>query len=365
MDDRKKIGIVVMFKMSGGGGGAPRAVVDLIKALDSMNYAVQFMTPWKLDFEKIEEIYESIDIDREYNLSESKSKFCIEPNLSRKLMKNEFIEMASNVDAIIDIDGGIVHDYLPENKKYMIWRLTGIESKKSKWEKSEWEKKSWKMILKSSIKKMITPNLNTLSKIHKIYAVDDWTRKRLINDWNLSPGEIILYPEIKTNEFSINVDKKKNQVIIFGRISPNKRIDESIRVFARGVRDNDYKLIIFGGITPDSGNYIRFLMNIAKEEGVEDRVEFVGNPSFEKLKEIVEESKILIECQRDISLTMTSIECLAAGVIVLVHKNGGTYVEVLDNGKYGIGLESIEEGGEKLKKIIWELEQSLQQLNTL
>ena len=81
-----------------------------------------------------------------------------------------------------------------------------------------------------------------------------------------------------------------------------------------------------------------------------------GYPSFEKLKETVEQSKILIECQRDISLTMTSIECLAAGVIVLVHKNGGTYIEVLENGKYGFGFETIEEGAEKLKKIIKTLE---------
>lgn len=47
---------------------------------------------------------------------------------------------------------------------------------------------------------------------------------------------------------------------------------------------------------------------------------------------------------------------LAAGVIVLAPRNGGTFLEVLEGGKYGFGFNNIEEGREKLKKIIELLE---------
>ncbi len=353
MNEIKKVGIVVMFRMDSG-GGAPRVVIDLIKFLESFGYKVHLLTPWKLDYKKIVEIFEPIKIDREYNLKDYKLKLCIEKNLSRKLMKKEFVEMAENVDLIIDIDGGILHKYLPENKKYIIWRISGIDSEI---EKTDFTFKNWKIKAKRFIKKTITPSENTLSKNHKIYAVDEWTKNLMADKWKLSNTQnFCLYPEIKTDHFSYNPRIKKNQIIILGRISPNKRIDESIKVFALGAKNSNYKLVIIGGITPDSENYIKYLENIAKEHGIENRVKFIGNPPFNELKKTVEESKILIECQRDISLTMTSIECLASGVVVLVHKNGGTFKEVLDNGKYGVGFESIEEASEKLKKIINALE---------
>ena len=118
------MGIVVMFKINSGGGG-PRVVVDLIKALNNFGYGVYFFSPWKLDFKKIEELFEPITIKKEYFLSTQKNRFCIEPNLSRKLMRKEFIKMAEDVDFIIDIDGGILHDYLPRDRKYIIWRISG------------------------------------------------------------------------------------------------------------------------------------------------------------------------------------------------------------------------------------------------
>jgi glycosyltransferase involved in cell wall biosynthesis len=345
--ESKKIGIVVMFKMDNG-GGAPRVVVDLIKSLNEFGYEVQILTPWKLDYEKISEIFEPIKIEKEYNLSSWGRKFAIGRNISRKLMKGQFNKMVEDVDLVIDVDGGVLDNYLPKNKRYIIWRISGIES-----DSGGWENRSLKQKMKSFIKKIIEDR-EVLPSDRDIYAVDDWTRRGLIEEWNLQPAELCLYPEIKTDHFSYK-KIKKDQIIILGRISPNKRLDESIRVFAKGAKNSDYKLIVLGGATSDSGEYISYLKSVAEEEEILDKIEFVVNPSFEKLKSIVEESKILIECQRNISLTMTSIECLAAGVIVLVHRNGGTYREVLDNGKYGVGFESIDEGAERLEKIIGNL----------
>ncbi len=321
MEDKKKIGIVVMFKMNFGGGG-PRVVVDLIKALNYFEYKVHLLIPWKLDYEKIVELFEPIIIEKEYNAPAYKLKFFIEKNFSRKLMKKQFKEIADNVDLIIDIDGGILHKNLDEGKKYIIWRISGIDSEGVK---EEWT--NWKVKLKKFIKKTISPQENTLPLNHKIYAVDDWTRNLMIEKWNLKPEKLCLYPEIKTKHFFYKPSIKKNQAIILGRISPNKMIDESIRIFARGSKGTNYGLKIVGGLTPDSQDYRDYLENIAKEEGILEKVEFIGNPSFDILQGIVEDSRILIESQRNISLTMTSIECLAAGVVVLVHKNGGTFKE--------------------------------------
>lgn len=347
----KKIGLVVMFRVDQG-GGAPRVVVDLVKALNFLGYKVHFLSPWKLNHEKIRELYEEMNIEKEYYLDTFTAKFCIGRNISRKLMKKKFIEMAHTVDLIIDIDGGVLHNYLPENKKYIIWRLSAINP-----EKSNWEQKNWKRNAKETIRNIFSGDEDTPSKDQRLYAVDDWTRRSLIEKWQLNPEEIILYPAIKTDHFS-PYKKKKNQIIVLGRIVPNRLIDNSIRIFARGTREHTFSLIIIGGMSGDSEDYITYLQSVAQEEGVSDKITFIKSPSFEVLKNTVEESKIIIDSQRDISLNMTNIESLAAGVVVLVHKNSGTFLEVLEKGKYGVGFETIEEGVEKLKKIIIALERS-------
>ena len=350
MKVQKKIGVVVMFKMNHG-GGAPRVVVDLIKTIHALGHAVHFLSPWKMDQDKIAQLFEPIQVEGEYNLGMVKSRWCVEPNFSRKLMKKEFKQMAEKVDLIIDIDGGIVHNYLPKDKKYIIWRISGIEG-----EKTEWEKRNIKRNIKNAIKNVLSSNKNTLSKHYKIYAVDEWTKKNLMERWGLTAEKIILYPEIKTAQIIFNPKIKKNQAIILGRISPHKRVDESLRIFAGAAQENNYNLIIIGGATAESPDYIQYLKTIAEQEKIINRVKFILDPSFDILKKTVEESKILIESQRDISLTMTSIECLAAGVVVLVHKNGGTFKEVLEGGKYGVGFVTIPDAAEKLKKIVKGLE---------
>src|SRR3989344_774455 len=348
----KKIGIVVMFKLNAG-GGAPRVVVDLIKSLNEFGHSVYFLSPWKLDHKRIEEIYEPIPIEKEYNLDEKKKRFALGRNLSRIMIKNEFITMASEVDMIIDVDGGILDRYLPEDKKYVVWRISAINP-----QKSPWEEKNWKLKIKEIIRKIIEKEEDHPSPNHKIYAVDDWTRESLIKKWRLHPEKLCLYPEIKTHKLSYNKKIKKNQAIILGRIVPNKWVDDSIKIFARGTEGTDYELKIVGGVSPDTEEYIEYLKKVAQDYGVVDKVAFVKNPSFELLKEHLEKSKVVIDSQRDISLTMTAIESLACGTVVLVHKNSGTFKEVLDNGKFGFGFETIAEGARKLKEIIHDLEKN-------
>jgi len=347
----KKIGIVVMFKLNVG-GGAQRVVVDLIKSLNEFGHEVHLLTPWKLDHKKIAEIFEPVELAREYNLHGSLHKLCVEPKVSRKLMKGKFQEMVNNVDLVMDLDGGVLHRYVPIDKKYLIWRISGIVPNRSSFEND-----SWKIIVKNLIKKIAKGKNDDLSLDHNVYAVDDWTKKAVIVHTDCKASEICLYPEIKTEHFKFNKKGKKNQMLVLGRISPHRRIDEAIKIFARATLEKDYNLVVLGGVTPDSENYIGHLKVVAEEEGVGDKVSFLRNPSFEKLKETVEESKVCIECLRDISLTMTSIECLAAGVIVLAHRNGGTFREVLDNGRYGLGFNDTSEGIEKLKKIVNKLDE--------
>lgn len=353
----KKIGLVVMFRLDTG-GGAPRLIVNLIKDLNILGHKVFLLTPFRLNYQKIEKMYDPIKIEKVYNVSKLKSLFCQNSILGRKLIKKEFQEMIKDVDKIIDIDGGIVHNYLPKNfdkSRYIVWRFAAVESKSVKNFKN---KRGLKRIIKNFIKKVLyleqnRKNENPLIKDYKIYPIDKWTKRRLIEMWGLSPEKTLIHP-IHTENYRYNGEKKENQVVVLARLAQNKMIDDSIRVFFLGTKNKyqNYKLIILGGITSDSKFYLKYLKNLIKNLGIQDRVEIIKDPSSELCRQFLIESKVLIDSQRDISLTMGPVEAMAAGCIILVFKNTGTYQETLMNGKFGFGFDSLGEGGEELEKIL-------------
>ena len=59
----KKIGLVVMGNISVG-GGYPRVIYDLISVLNEMGKEVYLLTPFKLDFEKINQLYGPIKLKK-------------------------------------------------------------------------------------------------------------------------------------------------------------------------------------------------------------------------------------------------------------------------------------------------------------
>lgn len=340
-----------MFNMSSGGGG-PRVTVDLINALNSLGKEVYLLTPFKLDYEKIKEFYGPIQIKKVHYLSKLKSKFCRGRALPRRLIKKEFQKMAKEVDFIIDIDGGVVHKYLPkdfDNSRYIVWRISCVipESKRP------WIRRNIKRKAKETIQNILGDKKCIPSKNYKIYAVDKWTGKELKEYWNLESEKIYLYPEIKVDEFLKEKRKKKNQIVVFGRIAPNKSVEDSVKIFGYGTKKySNYNLIIMGGATADTKEYINKLKNLCKELGIEGKVKVVKNPSFNEVKKILAESKVLIDSQKEISLTMTSIEAMAAGCVVLGYKDSGGYIDILDNGKFGYGFLNTEEGKKELEKIL-------------
>jgi len=353
MKDINKIGIVAMPRISVGGGFA-RVTIDIINALSSMNKKIYLLTPFEVDMDKIKDLYGTIKIKKIFYPNKIKSFFSREEILGRKLIKREFIKMTKEVDFIIDMDGGVLHRYLPKkfNKsRYIIWRVSCINPDTYKMQEVKNPKTLVKIRIKKIIKKLIT-NKKDIPKNVKIYPLDEWTKREIIKFWKVNPEKMCLYPEIKVNEFRAN-GKKENLIAVLGRITPNKSIDNSIKIFAEGTKKYSYyKIIILGGVTPDSENYIDYLNSLTENLGIKDKVKIIKDPSFNKIKEVLSKSKIIIDSQRGVSLTMTAIEALAAGCIVLAHKTGGTYTEVLENGKYGYGFESVGEGSRNLREIL-------------
>lgn len=352
MDNLKKVnkvGLVVMGNISEG-GGYPRVIYDLINVLNYLEKEVYLLTPFKLDYDKINNLYGPIQIKKIYNPKKIKSIFMIEDTFRRRFMKKEFKEMANEVDFIIDVCGRVMDKYLPKNfdkNNYIVWAITSFS-------KGEWGLvKNFKRNFKETIRRFLKWDGDLPAKDIKIYAIDEWTKKDIIQKSKLNPEKECLYPAIQIEELLYKGDKKKDQIIINGRINPIKKIEESINIFYGGTKNYPhYKLLIMGGVSHESEEYIDYLKNLISDLKIKERVMITKNPSFETIKNELLNSKVLIDSQKGANLTMTTIEGMATGCIILAPKNGGTYTEVLENGKDGYGFEGINEGIKVLSNIL-------------
>jgi glycosyltransferase involved in cell wall biosynthesis len=343
----EKIGIIVMFRIEG--GGAPNVLVNAIRSLNEMGKKVYLLTPFEVDFDLIEKNFGKIEIEKIYYPKGLKRVFCQGNFLPRRFMKEELLEMIDEVDLIIDIDGGIMHEYLPvdfDDSRYIIWRFSGVNIHLD----HDWD---WNRKAKEYAKIALGSRKCIPSDKHKIYASDKWTSEDMKKNWNLDSEKLFLYPRINVEDF-INKDfEKKNQIAVFGRIAPSKQVEDSIKIFAEGSKEHsDYNLVIFGAGTADTQEYVSKLRKLISELGISHRVSIIPSPTFFQLKQLLLESKILLDSQGRVSNTLTSIEALAAGNVVVVNKNSGCYTEVLRNGELGFGFDNIEEGCRVLADVL-------------
>ena len=367
MKEIKKVGIVAMPIISSG-GGFQKVARDLIANLNALGKKVHLLSPFKIDLKKIEELYGKIEIEKFY-YPENKivTIFGREETIGRKLMTKQFQEMAKEVDFIIDLDGRVFHKYLPENfdrNNYVIWRLSCINPETHKLQKFT----NWKMISKKILKKFME-NKKDIPKEIKIYPLDEWTKKEIIDFWKVKPQDMCMYPEIQVEELNPKT-KKENQIVILSRIAPNKDIQSSIKIFANGTKKfPKYNLVIIGGSTPDTEKYLEELNKLIKELKIQDRVKIIRDASFGMIKETLEKSKIIIDSQIGISLSMPIIEAMAAGCIPIMKKYNGTFTEILGKGEYGYGFENIEEGTKILDELLsrkkWENKKSIERAQFL
>jgi phosphoheptose isomerase len=125
-------------------------------------------------------------------------------------------------------------------------------------------------------------------------------------------------------------------VLQLGRIVPRKGVDTAIRGFARLVRDHGIpaRLLIVGGesdepdprLTPEIGR----LQAIAAEEGVADRVTFVGRRGREALKYYYSAADVFVTTPWYEPFGVTPVEAMACGTPVVGANVGGIKFTVRD-----------------------------------
>ena len=134
-------------------------------------------------------------------------------------------------------------------------------------------------------------------------------------------------------------DKKKDQVLIFGRINDEKKLELAIEM----AKQSNLKFIIAGAVNPGNEDYYRFLVSNAPSN-----LKIIKNPDEIMKDRLFRESGIFLHLRRRENFPISVLEGIAYGCIPVVPRYGGTWQDIVSKGKFGLGYETIAEGVEKL-----------------
>ena len=155
----------------------------------------------------------------------------------------------------------------------------------------------------------------------------------------------LIKPGVDESLFSPDSNLSKENIFLsIGRIQKQKRQLEAIE-FLNSFREinNDFKCYFIGGPSGNSGDdYFVELKEIVKDLDLESHIEFLGNLSQSKIRELLNRSKLLIHTSEYETFGLVAIEAHSVGVPV-ISINQGSLKEIIDNNINGYIAESFKD----------------------
>lgn len=157
--------------------------------------------------------------------------------------------------------------------------------------------------------------------------------KAMIEKWLETPA-IVLHPPIDIEKY-LNYAKNKQRedlVVSVGRIEKAKGF-HIIPYIAKETSGISYSII---GLESDR-KYLNELRSLIKKLNLEDRVKIYTNLSEGEKLMIMSRAKVYLHPMKYEHFGIAVVEAMATGLIPIVHVKSGTWIDIVQSGKYGFG----------------------------
>lgn len=175
-------------------------------------------------------------------------------------------------------------------------------------------------------------DLNYINKYDYFIPNSNFTKYWLQQKWNIKDNKIqVLYPPV--TKIKKTKEKQKDKILICSRIEKSKKIDKLIYAYTKSdFLSKNTKLLIAGSTKNESPEYVKYLQNINSS------VEFIFNPSREKIEDLYASSFIFWHAKGYEELDpyqmehfgITTVEAMSAKCIPIVINKGGQTEIVTD-----------------------------------
>jgi len=348
-------------------GGAEKLALGIIETLLELNYDVHVLTLSSKNSILKYHTYSNIPILKIINrikiinphLNKLERKLLHNTKLPRMFTEYHIIpsiiektleKIQKYYDLTINTHGQKL--YLTGDINYVHFPIVASFSEKHLFENHIGKSKSvFKKVYYSFIKFLVLKNFYRVKKGSIMLANSRFTAKYIYKYYKLYP--IIVYPFITNMDEFLKLSKnsnRKNYVLSIGRISPEKNyyIIPQIARYSKKVK----KFIIVGSTYSASYKIIYDILRNATMLGVRDKIVFVPNADYKTLQLLLSRSKVFLHTMRYEHFGIAVVESMASGLIPVVHKSGGPWIDIIDKGKYGLGYEDVEEAAQHIDFLV-------------
>ncbi|CAN0144663.1 unnamed protein product, partial [Hapterophycus canaliculatus] len=183
----------------------------------------------------------------------------------------------------------------------------------------------------------------------RVMVNSSWTRGHIAALWRRSHPPTVVYPPCDTSELEslpINDEARERCALSVGQFRPEKDHALQVRALAalrklsggdhhqrgppRPSAFEDIRLVVLGSCRNDGDRAVlERTRALAVELGVEERVEFVVNCSFEELKAWLGRASVGLHTMWNEHFGIGVVEMMAAGMVTIAHRSGGPAADIV------------------------------------
>ena len=163
---------------------------------------------------------------------------------------------------------------------------------------------------------------------------------------------IVVYPPVEVEQYLPlrDSDSREDAVVYIARFSPEKN-HHVIPYIAREIPH--VKFYIVGNTAGKGYQYYMYVRKLCEKLNVKNVILLPNLPHEEKLK-LLSKCKVYLHLMVTEHFGIAPVEAMAAGLALVVPKLSGTWTDVCEFGRYGLGFESL-----KVSEIVPLIEEAL------
>ena len=183
-----------------------------------------------------------------------------------------------------------------------------------------------------------------------VIANSKFTMSRVLSYLKLK--SYVVYPPVNVTPYlslaCIN-DHKEDIVVTVGRFSPIKNYEAILKVAQKLPEITFY---IIGGT--NSKRSLQYYNKIKRLSDGIDNLKLLSNCDLNDKISILQRAKIYLHAMINEHFGISIVEAMAAGLVPIVHKSGGPWLDILasQNGKYGFSYRSLNEAVKLINNLV-------------
>jgi glycosyltransferase involved in cell wall biosynthesis len=142
----------------------------------------------------------------------------------------------------------------------------------------------------------------------------------------------VLCPPVHFDKYT--KEEKKEQVLVLGRINKDKRLEEVIEV----ANAAGFRLEIAGYLNKGDESYLSTLKRKTAKN-----ININPNVTEELKRRLIMESSTILNVNGKENFGISIAEGMSKGCVPIVRKSGAPWIDIIEEGKYGLGFRDYEE----------------------